>query len=609
VVRPAGWLRGQLRIQADGLSGHLDEFWPDISESGWIGGNAEGWERGPYWLDGLVPLAYLLEDDRLIAKARRWVDQLLKRQMPDGWLGPVRGADRYRQFDPWPQFVVLKALTQFQEATHDPRVVPAAMRAVRRIGRAMADEPLYDWGKYRWADLVITLHWLHERTGENWLLELGAAAQSQGFDWRAHFDPLMVTERVTPDQRDLTTHVVNNAMGVKQPGVWYRQSRNDQDRAAARCILAALDRYHGQATGVFSGDEHLAGRNPSQGTELCAVVELMYSLEVLTSILGDAWLADRLEQIAFNALPATFKPDMWAHQYDQQVNQAVCRVSEDNIYTSNGPDANIFGLAPNYGCCTANMHQGWPKYTSHLWMKLPDGGGLAAVSYAPCQVSAEIAGANVHVDVTTEYPFADTVHIRVEVDRPVRFRLLLHTPAWAGGATVWVNGSDDTQPVPGSFHTISRLWAGTSQVVLRLPMAARIERRYHGSATIHRGPLVFALRIGEEWRQIGGVTPHGDWEVHPTTPWNYGLLLDDDDPVSSVRFESVGTSDRPFSPGGAPIVGHVSGRRIPGWVVERGAAGRLPRSPVASLEEIEALTLIPYGCTNLRITEFPVLAD
>src|SRR5512146_2336766 len=103
-IRASGWLRDQLRIQADGLSGHLDEFWPDVAESGWIGGSAEGWERGPYWLDGVVPLAHRLRDDALLAKARRWVDEIIDRQQPDGWLGPVRDAstDRRRAHDPWP---------------------------------------------------------------------------------------------------------------------------------------------------------------------------------------------------------------------------------------------------------------------------------------------------------------------------------------------------------------------------------------------------------------------------------------------------------------------------------------------------------------------------
>jgi hypothetical protein len=97
-VRPLGWLQRQLRTQADGLSGHLDEFWPDVAESGWIGGHAEGWERGPYWLDGIVPLAVLLGDARLWAKVYRWMDHILAHQQNDGWLGPVRdlqGGDKY----------------------------------------------------------------------------------------------------------------------------------------------------------------------------------------------------------------------------------------------------------------------------------------------------------------------------------------------------------------------------------------------------------------------------------------------------------------------------------------------------------------------------------
>jgi hypothetical protein len=56
-IKPSGWLKDQLRIQRAGLSGHLDEFWPDIKDSAWFGGKAEGWERVPYWLDGIVPLA------------------------------------------------------------------------------------------------------------------------------------------------------------------------------------------------------------------------------------------------------------------------------------------------------------------------------------------------------------------------------------------------------------------------------------------------------------------------------------------------------------------------------------------------------------------------
>ena len=80
-----GWLLRQLEIQAEGLSGHLDLVWPDIRESKWIGGDKEGWERVPYWLDGFIPLAYLLDDEDLKKRAKRYIDAILAaRRKTDG---------------------------------------------------------------------------------------------------------------------------------------------------------------------------------------------------------------------------------------------------------------------------------------------------------------------------------------------------------------------------------------------------------------------------------------------------------------------------------------------------------------------------------------------
>ena len=102
---------------------------------------------------------------------------------------------------------------------------------------------------------------------------------------------------------------------------------------------------------------------------------------------------------------------MSAHQYDQQCNQVVCRRSGEHVYANNGPDSNLYGLEPNFGCCTANLHQGWPKFASHLWMRSADG-GLAAVAYAPCVVETTIQGKPVRVEVATDYPFRDASRSR-----------------------------------------------------------------------------------------------------------------------------------------------------------------------------------------------------
>jgi hypothetical protein len=605
-IRPSGWLLSQLKIQAGGLSGHLDEFWPDIKNSAWTGGNAEGWERAPYWLDGIVPLAFLLDDEALKSKARRFFDYVLAHQRDDGWLGPVSDG-KHAAYDPWPLFVLFKAMTQYQEATGDPRVVPAIQRCLRKIDEVISKQPLTSWAHFRSADLVLTLYWLYDHNPDPWLLELAAKVQRQGFDWGRLFADFPFKSK-TRDKFELDTHGVNTAMGLKQPGVRYRLAGDPKDRDAIFPMLEQLDRYHGQATGVFTCDEHLAGRSPSQGTELCTVVEEMFSLEELISILGKPALGDRLERITFNALPATFKPDMCAHQYDQQANQVLCRVSDDRVYVNNGPDANLFGLEPNFGCCTANMHQGWPKFATHLWMRAPDD-GLVATAYAPSVVETKLGGQTVRVELETDYPFNEMLTFTVRANARVRFPLLLRIPAWAQGAQLKIGDEESLSGSAGDFHRIDREWEGSTKLTLRLPMPVTLWQGEHRSVAIERGPLVFALRVGDYWKKVKGEPPFADWEVYPETPWNFAIRIDREHPEQSIRFESKPMSERPFSPDGAPLLARLSGRVVPWWTLEKNAAAPPPESPVRSDQPLQELVMLPYGCTSLRVTEFPTLAD
>lgn len=624
-IRPTGWLKVQLETQAKGLGGSLDEYWPDIKDSAWIGGKAEGWERVPYWLDGIVPLAYLLDDAALKARAKRYVDYILDHQQPDGWLGPVGDAQNHAPYDAWPLFPLYKALIQYEQATGDPRVVPALAKCAGRIDRVLDEKPLYEWAKVRAADYASALLTLFDRTKDPALVAAARKAMGQAHDWRAQFEDYRLTDRLTSGF-GMLSHGVNTAMGWKFGPVRSRLSGDAGDRDAIFNMLAVLDRFHGQASGMFTCDEHVAGRSPSQGTELCTVVEAMYSLEASIAILGDARLGDRLERVAYNALPATFKKDMTAHQYDQQANQVICTREGEHVYATNGPDSNLFGLEPNFGCCTANFHQGWPKLATHLWMKTP-AGGLAVAAYAPCVVTAEIQGKPVRLEVKTEYPFRDAVEIEVTVPEPMRFPLELRVPEWTRTPLVSASGvpfalgprklrTGDAADVPrdewaACYRTLDAEWSGTKSIRLELPAAAEAYRGFNGSTAILRGPLAFALPVAAEWKKIKDGPRFADWEVVPKSAWNYALDLSPGRVEGSVTFRDVQpeAGAPAFSAEGVRVVAEVRGRRLEGRGIERGAAAPPPTSPVASAAPAETLRLIPYGCTDLRVTEFPTLRD
>jgi hypothetical protein len=377
-----------------------------------------------------------------------------------------------------------------------------------------------------------------------------------------------------------------------------------------------MTRFHGQPQGMYGGDEPMHGNDPTQGIELCSVVELMYSLEKMIAISGNPEFMDRLEKIAYNALPTQVSDDFSSRQYFQQANQVMLTRHRHNFYEEDhhGHTDICYGLLTGYPCCTCNLHQGWPKLVSHLWYASA-GGGLAAIVYGPCNVTATVAeGTEVSIREETSYPFEEKIRFHVTTAQDVKFPLHLRIPGWCESPALSVNGSEIGFKVSDGMVIVDRTWQNGDLVELELPMEVKLSRWVENSVSVERGPLVYSLRIREEWSEVENSDMYGNFsEVRPLDPWNYGLLeaaiLDPGQGFEVVQ-NRTGSGNYPWTLEDAPLALRTRGKLIPDWKLHREMAGPLPHSlPLKHLmeNEPEEIVLIPYGCSTLRITEFPVV--
>ena len=616
-IRPEDWLLDQLRTQAEGLSGKLDEIWPDVGpECAWLGGSGDGWERAPYYLDGLVSLAWGLDDEALKAKCMKYIEWILASQQENGWFGPANNRDH------WPLMVALKALRQYFTATNDKRVLVLMDKFFKYQYYNLEEHPLNNWAVARGGDNMELVLWFYNITGQKYLLELCKKLRVQTLDWPNFFhtfsntlprskslrwerlkealeeekdEPLMGEKRPYFRTQYHYSHGVNVAMGLKTPGVINLFKSGFKEQGGFKFGWPKLMKYHGVANGMFTCDEHLNGNNPSQGTETCTVVELMYTLETLIG-LGEFSqdYADILEKVAYNALPAAFTTDMVDHQYDQQANQVKCS-NEKRKWYNNNDDSNMFGFEPHFGCCTANYHQGWPKFVASQWYATNDG-GLQAISYAPCTVRATLGGVPARLRVSGGYPFSQTVEIQVSVKQPAEFPLYLRVPFWARQPMIYLPDGEIMQVRANETTCVRRKWRTGDVVRLEMPTAPRITKWYHQSGAVELGPLLMAFQPEEKWEK----QEDGNWQVTAQSPWNWALVRDE--PMKAVY---EGEMTQAYGKQPAPVKVLVKAVSVD-WPMDGGNCANVPMVPQVDAGKAQVIELVPYGMTGLRISQFPM---
>ncbi len=625
--KPAGWLGEQLKLMKDGYTGQLPRISRFLQKerNSWLdpeGDQSVGWEEVPYWLRGYIDLAYLLGDAAMQAEAKAWVEAAIKSQAADGYFGPKRnraappGFDRtVGKPDLWANMVMTDCLISYFDKTGDQRVLDLLAKYFKWVAAIPEGDFLTPyWQKVRGADLLAQILWLYNRTDDKALLDLARRTYRNTTDWSLGL----------PDD-----HNVNVAEAFRGPATYWLVSGDDRHkRITYRGYEAMMDAYGQMPGGGVASDERWRKGydGPRNMFETCGMVEMMHSHELLTQFTGDPVWADRCEDVAFNSLPAAVTADYKGLRYLTAPNMVLSDRLDRRPEVYNGGPMTLFNP---YGhrCCQHNSGFGWPYFAKNTWYATADN-GLAAVLYAPITVTATVAdGAEVTVEVKTQYPFREAVELVVKPSKPAKFPLYLRVPGWADEATVAVGSNTAKVAAAGRYVKLDREWAGETRVTLTFAMPVRVHTwaAQKNAVTVYRGPLAYSVKIPEkvvrvdsELPKTAGYTAAGEkrldefpiTEIHPGGPWNYGLVLDPKDPAAGIAVESKPwpADDQPFRWDAAPVELTVSAKKIPNWKLDyKQMPGRLQPSPVKSDEPTEKIRMIPMGCARLRMTVLPVI--
>jgi hypothetical protein len=613
-IKAEGWLKKQLDLQIQGLTGNLDKIWDDVGpNSSWLGGTGESWERGPYYLRGAVALAYTTRDTLMLNKIRPWIEWTLSSQQASGFFGPASNKDW------WPRMLMLQTLQMHYEATGDKRVIPFMQKFFAYQAQNLDNQPLKGWASARGGENLLNIHWLYNHTGDRSLLHLAQKINSQTVDWTRLFNgntPIHTSAGVDTTKwwEESPQHTVNLSHGIKQPALLFQQTGDRHYYDATYNALALTDRFHQQIYGVHTGDERVGYATATRGSELCEIVEYMHSMEQVMRIFADPAMADRLEKVAYNALPAAISPDWKAHCYYIAPNVANISRGKRNFTVDHGDDL-TFGVLAGYPCCAVDMHMGWPMLTENLWMAT-SAKGLSAMVYAPSLVQAKVAkGVSVTIREETDYPFGENILFHIEPEKEVAFPLQLRIPLWCKRPVIRINSDTFPQVEAGNFAILERTWKKGDKVELTLPMDVQLSRWEGNSTGIERGPLVYALAIDEKWQaqpdwRRGNIEDDFPaYEILPGSAWNYGLVVDSTQPDKSFSITSSSPIPlQPWSQKSVPVYITAKGKKIPEWKLnDINNPAPIPQSPVASTEKEESIKLIPFGATRLRITYLPLV--
>lgn len=605
-ITASGWLREQLLRNKDGIGGHLDELEPLMihtpyteqrTEQNW-GGPGWGAEiSGNYWY-GFICLAFALQDEELIAKATAWVDAVLANQEEDGYMGAYAVTDNRREdYNAWGTACGMRAMLAYYDATGREEVFTAVYRCMLWFCDNWADH------KTPYAGHAITEPMLecYAKTGDKRLLDFALAYDAF---MEADNTYLSSTSYMLSDKWQYNAnHTVAYGICLRRLLNLYGATNDPRYLAAAENGLRKLREKSMHLTGAPVGnDEWLSPVGMVNESETCNFAMYQYDYVLYEQLTGNSIYGEYREQLVFNAAEGARKKDERAIAYMTMPNQFECseNATRSHIW------ATMYAPCVPTSCCPVYSVHVIPDYVNSLLLH-DAADDLYIHAYGPCQLRS----GSFQLDIDTLYPFSEQVQITIHKAPDTPKTIHFHVPSWCTAPTISCNGE------AVSTCSIERQWQAGDKITLTFPMTPQIVQIDDTDAgnkqplAVQCGPLVYSLPLSEAWQAIGNgyartpLPENWTWyNVIPTEPLQKNTAMDFPTAQATAKVEFLPENGYVWEK--PPVRVTLDLYKAPyaycGWFVH---SAKEPAGQVQSVTERYTATLVPYGCTALRITYFP----
>lgn len=620
-VKPLGWLKETLKAEKNGMPGNLDKIgypfdtncweYKSLSDGGW-----EQWwpyEQAAYWLDGLIRTAYLLEDKELLSKAKKQIDKALS--YDDTFIGPIETKDNKRCYR-WPMAVFARAVYAIWSFSGEEYYLE------KLLNHYLNDTS--DYSGYRDIVNVETMTRLYERLGNEEVLEKAINAYKK-FDADLEEDTSNATSML--NDKPPFQHGVTFNEQAKTAAIMYLYTGEKRYLDAAINGYAKIDKYDMLPDGVNTSCEWTYGNETKLAHESCDITDYTWSIGYLLEATGFSEYADKIERAILNGFFGAIGPDFRTIQYFSSVNQVLA--ARNSTHIDEFANAPRMTFQPHHypECCVGNIGRAFPNYVLRMYQTTDDGECVSLYG------DSEYNGDNIKISQSGNYPFGDSVILDIGVKNADKNNLMFRIPAWCKDYIILKNGVETKAQISSGYAKLKV--NNGDKIELKFKKEFSSKQSIDGGVYFEYGPFLLALKIDEKWEvdtlEKRQTHDFPAFNVYAKTPWNYCVTGEE-----SFEITEKEIGENPFMKG-FPFEIKIKARRLVGWEtakremlkptlefemglddkqIECGATQIFEDQELtpdlpgrefinSNLGEEEVITLVPYGCTNLRVTVFP----